>query len=153
MHSISKEQQRRRLRPAEPQLCRLSCSIPEKTASKSSKIKRRKIEKLKSAAPKSASPHAGKPRLSESQLAETLLRDIRAIFRSKKVPQLRTQEILDALAEKKLWSTLCSGKAIGARQLAKLLKRYGISSRDLRFKTKAYKGYTREWFLEVHDSK
>ncbi|MBW4056360.1 MAG: DUF3631 domain-containing protein [Proteobacteria bacterium] len=110
----------------------------------------RVIEKLLPATPKVASPKAVRSGSNiESRLAESLLSDIRTIFKLKKAAQLRSQSILDALYvdKKKPWATFCNGKEIGARQLASLLKPYGIHSRDLRFSGSAFKGYKREWFI------
>ena len=130
-------------------MCNLSFASVEKPAFRK-KPNKRVIEKLLPATAKVASPKVVRTRSNnDSQLAESLLSDVKAIFKSKKVAQLRTQSILDALADKKPWSTICNGNPIGARQLASLLKPYGIHSRDLRFAGSAYKGYKREFFINA----
>lgn len=87
---------------------------------------------------------------SSRSLGTQLLSDIKAIFKTAKACQLRTQSILDALNTdpKKPWATFYKGKEIGPRQLASLLKQFGIHSQDLRFSGSAYKGYKREWFIK-----
>jgi hypothetical protein len=132
-------------------MCNLSFASVEKPASRK-KPKQRVIEKLLSATPKPASPKVVRSGSNkDSLLAESLLSDVKKLFLSKKPAQqqLRTQSILDALADKKPWSTICNGNPIGSRKFAALLKPYGISSRDLRFSGRAYKAYKFEWFVNA----
>jgi len=133
-------------------MCNLSFASVEKPASRK-KPKKRVIEKLLPATPKAASSKVVRTRSNiDARLAESLLSDVKAIFRQKKpAQQLRSQSILDALCadKKKPWATFCNGNPIGARQLASLLKPYGIHSRDLRFAGSAYKGYKRECFINT----
>jgi len=134
------------------QLCSLSFASVEKPASRK-KSKKSVIEKLLPATPKAGSTKVVRSGSNiDSRLADSLLMDVKAIFKQKKgACQLRTQVILDALCadKKKPWATFCTGNPIGARQLASLLKPYGIHSRDLRFSGSAFKGYKREWFLNA----
>lgn len=125
-------------------LCSLSFTSAEKPASRK-KAKKRVIEKLLPAAPKVVRTCSN----IDSRLAESLLMDVKAIFKMKKAVQLRSQTILDALNadKKKPWATFHNGNPIGPRQLALLLKQFGIGPRDIRFSGSAYKGYKREWFL------
>jgi len=135
-------------------MCNLSFASVEKPASRK-KPTNRTIEKLLPATAKSASPKVVRTLSNiDSQLAESLLSDVKAIFKSKKVAQLRTQSILDALADKKPWTTICNGNPIGARRFASLVKPYGINSRDIRFSgsASAYKGYKKEWFINADRS-
>ena len=132
-------------------MCNLSFASVEKPASRK-KPSKRVIEKLLPATSKAASLMAVRTQSNiDSHLAESLLSDVKAIFKSKKVAQLRTQSILDALADKKPWSTICNGNPIGARRFASLVKPYGINSRDIRFSgsASAYKGYKKEWFVNA----
>lgn len=135
-------------KPATP-MCNLSFASVEKPASskkpKNKKPKKCVIEKLLPATPKIVRSGCSV----DSQLAVSLMLDVKAIFELKKAVQLRSQTILDALCadKKKPWATFCNGKEIGARQLASLLKPYGIHSRDLRFSGSAFKGYKKEWFV------
>lgn len=78
-----------------------------------------------------------------------LFSDINDIFKTAKVYQLRTQSILDALnaVARKPWATFHNGNPIVARQLASLLKPFGIRPQDIRFSGSAYKGYKKEWFI------
>lgn len=132
-------------------LCNLSFTSVEKPASRK-KPNKRVIEKLLPAEPKAASIKVAKSGINvDSRLAESLLMDVKAIFKMKKAVQLRSQIILDALCadKKKPWATYCQGNKIGPRQMACLLKQFGIGPRDIRFSGKAFKGYKREWFLNV----
>lgn len=136
------------------QLCSLSFASVEKPASRK-KPKKRVIEKLLPAKPKAASPNAVRTRSNiDLHLSASLLSDVKEIFKLKKVAQLRTQSILDVLRadKKKPWATFCTGKPIGPRQLASLLKPYGIHSCDLRFSGSAYKGYKKDWFVNAGHS-
>ena len=129
-------------------MCNLSFASVEKPASRK-KPSKHVIEKLLPVTPIVASPKVVRTRSNiDSLLAESLLSDVKKLFLSKKPvqQQLRTQSILDALADKKPWSTICNGNPIGSRKFAALLKPYGISSRDLRFSGRAYKAYKLEWF-------
>ena len=131
------------------QLCNLSFASVEKPASRK-KPKKCVIEKLLPATPKAAAPKVAKSGVNmDSRIAESLLSDVKAIFKLKKVAQLRTQSILDALCsdKKKPWATFHNCNPIGPRQLALLLKQFGIGPRDIRFSGSAYKGYKREWFI------
>jgi len=134
------------------QLCSLSFASVEKPASRK-KPSKRVIEKLLPATPKAASSKVVRSGSNtDSHLAESLLSDVKAIFKQKKdACQLRTQVILDALNadKKKPWATFCNSNPIGPRQLASLLKPYGIHSRDLRFSGSAFKGYKKEWFVDA----
>ena len=133
-------------------MCNLSFASLEKSASLV-KPSKRVIEKLLPATPKAKAPKVARSGSNiDTRLAESLLVDVKAIFNRKKpAQQLRTQSILDALCadKKKPWATFHNGNQIGSRQLASLLKPYGIHSRDLRFTGRAYKGYKREWFLNA----
>jgi hypothetical protein len=140
-----------RLRSSRPAtgMCNLSFASVEKPASRK-KPKKRVIEKLLPATPKAASPKVVRSGSNiDLRIAESLLSDVKAIFKSKKVAQLRTQSILDALADKKPWSTICNGNPIGPRKFAALVKPYGIISRDHRFSGRAYKAYKLEYFLNA----
>ncbi len=109
----------------------------------------REIVKLLPAALKlPVASKTGSGRIDPSQLDTQLLSEIKGIFKIRKVAELRTQSILDALALKKPWTSICRGKAINSRRLAALLKPFGIHSRDLRFTDGAFKGYKKEWFVQ-----
>ena len=89
-----------------------------------------------------------KKSLADTQALEArLFSDVKAIFKLQAAKILRTQSILDALADNKPWSTISQGRPLNARRLALLLSPYGIHSKDLRFGNgRAYKGFKREWF-------
>lgn len=77
-----------------------------------------------------------------------LLRDIKALFDSRKVDQLPSQSIVSALKadEEAPWSDLGYGKALEVRRLASELKRYGVESKSIRVELdgqeKVLRGYT-----------
>lgn len=83
-----------------------------------------------------------------SAVGRDLLSDIHEIFRTKNVSKMKTKRLLVYLCadHQKPWSAFKGGKKLGARQLASILKPYGIHSKDIRFKSGVVKGYRREWF-------
>ena len=134
--------------PAEKQSSQLSARIPAAP-------KRSVIQKLIPATPRLQSATAKTVSVSNESLKHgtQLLTDIKGIF-NKNESKIRTQHILDTLADKKPWSTICNGKPIDARRLSLLIKPYGIHSMDLRFADgSAYKGYRKEWFTEASNAK
>ena len=95
----------------------------------------------------------GSGRIDPSQLGTQLLSDIKGIFKLKKESKIRTQYLLDVLADKKPWSKICNGKPIDARRLSSLMPK-GIHSRDLRFADgSAFKGFRKEWFIATSNAK
>jgi hypothetical protein len=150
--------QLRKLREAQVQPNKPAAPVEKQASRITAKItttpKKRVIEKLLPAAPKlPVASKTGSVSNGQSQLGTQLLSDIRGIFKTRKVAELRTQSILDALALKKPWASICSGKAINSRRLAALLKPFGIHSRDLRFTDGAFKGYKKEWFTSASNAK
>jgi len=89
---------------------------------------------------------------SEDHVAFSLLRDIHDIFDAKRVTKLRTTRLLAALCSDhaKQWASLCEG-GISARRLNTLLKRFGLHSRDIRFKAGVFKGFERGTIAEAWD--
>jgi hypothetical protein len=73
-------------------------------------------------------------------LGITLLTDLRAVFGNK--ASLATSDVLASLIalEEAPWGDL-KGKPLDCRRLAKLLKPYGVSSKDVRIGTGIVKGY------------
>lgn len=76
-------------------------------------------------------------------LGITLLTDLHTVFGSR--PSMATSDILTALIalEEAPWGDL-KGKPLDSRRLAKLLRPYGVSSRNVRIGTDSMKGYTVE---------
>lgn len=76
-------------------------------------------------------------------LGITLLTDLRAVFGNK--PSLATSDVLASLIalDEAPWGDL-KGKPLDSRRLAKLLRPYGVNSRDVRIGTGVVKGYTAE---------
>lgn len=63
-----------------------------------------------------------------------LLADIQHVFESKKLDKISTVDLIAALCddEEGAWATFNHGKQISPRQLARLLKPYGITSKSIR---------------------
>jgi len=72
-----------------------------------------------------------------------LLADLQELFRESEGNQLSTEDILNSLAamDERPWPEWRKGKPITARQLAKLLKPFGIQSKNIRFRNEISKGY------------
>ena len=86
-------------------------------------------------------------RSDETSLGVELLRDIRDILGDR--DRMSSQDIINKLQnmEERPWSEMpFTNKAITQRQLAKMLKLYGVHSNQVRFGEKTCKGYKREWF-------
>jgi hypothetical protein len=77
-----------------------------------------------------------------------LLSDLRDAFTQRNTAVLFTAEILGVLAkiDERPWPEFRNGNAITARQVAALLKPYGIKPKTVRRDTTTEKGYRREWF-------
>ena len=81
-----------------------------------------------------------------------LLVDIREIFESlKNIDRIQSQELVDRLIrmEERPWDSFSHGRGITTRNMAAILKSYGISSRDIRFESGTRKGYFFKDFHEV----
>jgi putative DNA primase/helicase len=80
-----------------------------------------------------------------------LLEDIRGIFEAREIDRITTKMLLFELCrdEEKRWTTFNKGNSISARQVARVLKGYGIQSGTIRTATENAKGYKREPFEEV----
>jgi hypothetical protein len=74
-----------------------------------------------------------------------LLRDIRRIFKHTKQPVLRSKHLVEYLADlpNRPWSAFKGDKPIMARQLASLLRPFGIRPRTQRSGRETFKGYKR----------
>jgi hypothetical protein len=84
----------------------------------------------------------------QGSLGVLLLTDLRSVFGDREA--MWTSEILDGLnnLEEAPWGDL-KGKPLDARRLARLLKTYGVESRQVRIGDKSQKGYTREDLWDV----
>lgn len=81
-----------------------------------------------------------------------LLRDIQTIFTTKKVERLFSHDLVTALNEdnEANWVTWNKGRGITARNLAKILKEFNITSNTIRIGvTERAKGYTKEQFSDA----
>jgi len=79
----------------------------------------------------------------ETSVGVILLSDLQEMFRDSEGEPLSTEEVLKSLAamDERPWPEWKRGKPITARQLAKLLKPFGITARNVRFGDKILKGY------------
>jgi putative DNA primase/helicase len=79
----------------------------------------------------------------ETSVGVMLLTDLQELFRESEGKPLPTEEILKSLAtmDERPWPEWKKGKPITARQLAKLLKPFGVTSKNVRFGDKIPKGY------------
>lgn len=81
-----------------------------------------------------------------------LLRDIQTIFTTKKVERLFSHDLVTALNEdnEANWVTWNKGRGITARNLAKILKEFNITSNTIRIGiNNPAKGYTKEQFSDA----
>lgn len=67
-------------------------------------------------------------------IAEQLLADIRSVFKVKNTDRFLTRDLISGLCHdsEMLWATFNQGKRITARQIAKILGGFRISSKDIR---------------------
>ncbi len=93
---------------------------------------------------------SGKSKSSQSTGSE-LLADIQHVFGKKKVERISTADLLTALTddEEAAWATYNRGKPLTPRQLAKLLKGYGITSKTIRIGYETAKGYEKAHFQDA----
>lgn len=77
-----------------------------------------------------------------------LLRDIRRIFKHTKQPALSSNHLVEYLADlpNRPWSAFKDDKPITARQLARLLRPFGIGPSTQRSGSETFKGYKRRQF-------
>ena len=80
-----------------------------------------------------------------------LLADIIAVFRARNISKIRSKSLLVQLCadKKKPWATFCHGNNLHFQRLSALLREFGIHSKDMRFKNRSFKGYQKEWFVDV----
>jgi putative DNA primase/helicase len=90
--------------------------------------------------------------ITDTSLSVELLRDLRAVFGEEDESQLPTRAIISGLVgmEEKPWSEYGRAqKPISPKQLATLLKPFGIHSREIHEHDSHTKGYKREQFEDV----
>lgn len=80
-----------------------------------------------------------------------LLSAIHDVFQNKMIARISTAELIKTLCsdEEQAWSTFNRGQPISPRQLATLLKEYGIQSKGIRIGYGTPKGYEKEQFTEA----
>lgn len=80
-----------------------------------------------------------------------LLADIKAIFDEKHIDRISTAELINELCsdDEKRWASYNRGLPIKPRQLAGILKGYGIQSKSIRIGNDTPKGYEKKQFVEA----
>lgn len=80
-----------------------------------------------------------------------LLADIQAVFDAKRADRISTADLIATLVEddEAAWSTWNRGKPLHPRQLAKMLKQYGIVSKNIRTGYEQSKGFDRDQFADA----
>jgi putative DNA primase/helicase len=80
-----------------------------------------------------------------------LLADIQEIFETRAVDRISTESLISALLkdDEKPWATYNRGQRITPRQVARVLKGYGILSRSIRIGVETPKGYMLDQFKEA----
>jgi hypothetical protein len=80
-----------------------------------------------------------------------LLADIQQVFESKRVPKITTTGLIRALVEdpEAAWATYNRGHELTPRQLARMLKGYGVASKNVRIDHEQAKGYDRDQFADA----
>ena len=93
---------------------------------------------------------SGKSETAQSASNE-LLGDILHVFESKQVARIGTADLIAALIEddEAAWATYNRGRPLSPRQLANMLKGYGIASKNVRIGYEQAKGYERQQFDDV----
>lgn len=88
----------------------------------------------------------------ESEFSDPLqlLIDIREMFSSEEANRVSSADLLNYLhgLEERPWSCFSYGRPITQRQLAKMLRPFGVQSASIRVRGRAttVKGYHRDWF-------
>src|SRR5262249_49368416 len=87
----------------------------------------------------------------DESVRSMLLWDIRQLFRERKTDKLPSTDIASTLGEMEVrpWSEWKSGKPITTRQIAKLLKPFGIEPKNIRTLSGVPKGYSLDQFVDA----
>jgi putative DNA primase/helicase len=95
---------------------------------------------------------SGEEMLDTQTVGVQILTDIRAIFEDSKTDRLCSKDLCERLAtlEERPWSEWRRGKPLSQAQLARELRRFDVSSRNLRLsESQVVKGYTLDDFLDA----
>jgi len=87
----------------------------------------------------------------EHGIGNELLTDIKTVFDTKKIDKIGTADLIAALCadDEAPWNTYNRGRPVSPRQIAKRLKGYGITSKNVRIGYDTPKGFEREQFDEA----
>lgn len=88
-----------------------------------------------------------------ASIGTELLLNIQDIFEQRKIERFSTSDLIQALCsdDEQPWATYHRGQAITPRQLANLLKGYGIKSKGIRIGNATPKGFEKHQFAEAFD--
>ncbi|MGC1181490.1 DUF3631 domain-containing protein [Legionella sp.] len=88
-----------------------------------------------------------------ASIGTELLLNIQDIFEQRKIERFSTSDLIQALCsdDEQPWATYHRGQAITPRQLANLLKSYGIKSKGIRIGNTTPKGFEKQQFAEAFD--
>jgi len=84
-------------------------------------------------------------------LGVVLLEDIRDLFTDRSLNRIESKTLAEALADRedRPWSEWRGPKGFTSTALAKLLKRYRVRPRKIRFAAGTFQGYELEWFRDA----
>lgn len=88
-----------------------------------------------------------------ASIGTELLLNIQDIFEQRKIERFSTSDLIQALCsdDEQPWATYHRGQSITPRQLANLLKGYGIKSKGIRIGNATPKGFEKHQFSEAFD--
>lgn len=80
-----------------------------------------------------------------------LLADIQAVFDAKRCERISTADLIAALVadDEAAWATWNKGRPLAPRQLSRMLKQYGIVSKNIRTGYEQAKGFDRDQFADA----
>ena len=86
-----------------------------------------------------------------NKIQQQLFEDILDIFMATKKTKIRSKHLLRDLCSDsaKPWATFRRGRNLNYQGLCRLLKEFGIHSKDMRFTSRNFKGYQKEWFVDA----
>lgn len=89
--------------------------------------------------------------MKKKSIEHQLLIDSNDVFVDKNITKIKSLRLLKLLNSDKAkpWKIICNGKNLHSRRLSKLLEKFGIHSKDIRFKSGVCKGFHRKSFVKA----